>query len=86
MTTVYGAGMGEIWGKAYFSRWFHVDRLLPMQQNRMRLIGCSIRETRLFSDQSIQPEKTRYVPIDSIRYPLYMGEQRLPLQPNEDRP
>lgn len=80
-TTVYGVGMGEIWGKPYIFPVFHVDRLLPMQQNRMRITGCSIRINRLFSEALIRPKRARYVPIDSIRYPLYMGEQRLPLQP-----
>lgn len=37
MTTVFGRGMGEEWEKHCFSRVFHVDRILPMQTNRMRI-------------------------------------------------
>jgi hypothetical protein len=29
--------MGEEWEKPYFSRVFHMERQLPMQQNRIRL-------------------------------------------------
>ena len=48
MTTVYGAGMGELWGKPYNFPVFHVERILPMQQNKIRITGCFIKNNRLF--------------------------------------
>jgi hypothetical protein len=75
VTTVFGVGMGEEWGKAYFSRWFHVEQILPMHTKRIRISGCSERIKCLITWPGKCPETARYVPIDSITCLLYMGER-----------
>lgn len=38
MTTGYRTGIGQLPDDPYISRVFHVERLLPMQQNR--ILNC----------------------------------------------